>query len=426
MNRHRVHMPADLPPGAQDTARVVVIHHPACRHGSRIADAVARHFEGQSELIGIRPITTRILSEAADPTQVTGPPPVIDADASRFTVAILLADTALTEALAGPWSRLRDTLVRAIPSADERPEYGFCLPLVVSLDKGALDPLRSEEALAHSLGSIQAERAYDWPRGVSDGHAVTRILLQACRLILDGLDRIARNLAADYSEPTRRLVFLSHAKADLRAAEAEESDALVRRLTERMRATNYGLEAYLDDTHALPGWPWRDQFRKAIARGAFLVVDTDAYAARPICQWELLQAKRVRRPILSIDAVRVRQPLSFAYGGNLPNTRVLELDDAGVDRLLLDLMTEMVRIELWLHEARAAAQRAELPEPVLLPRPVELTDLAFHVLDRGPDGPRATLIYPDPPLSRDLRELIDALRPSQLRVLPLSELQMAQ
>ena len=222
-------------------------------------------------------------------------------------------------------------------------------------------------------------------------------------------------------------MFLSHAKADLRASEAENRDALVSRLTDRMRGTNYGLEAYLDETHALPGWPWREQFREAIGQGAFLAVDTDAYAARPVCQWELLQAKRDRRPILSINAVRERQRVTFAYGGNLPSMRAPDLDDdAGVDGLLLGLMTEMVRIELWLYEARAAVERAGLPEPVLLPRPVELADLAFHVLEHGADDPHATLVYPDPPLSRDLRELIEALRPSRLRVLPLSELQMVQ
>ena len=424
-------MPADLvPSGLQDTARVVVIHHPSCRRGARIADAIARHFEGQSELIGMRPITTRVLSEAPDPADSGGLPPMIDTDASAFFVAILLADTALTDALGGPWSGLRDTLVRAMPPVDGRPERGFSLTLVIAMDEGAVDPLQTEEALPHSRGSIQAERAYDWPRGVSDAHAMTRILLQACRLILDGLDRIAQHTSTD-TGPRRRLVFLSHAKADLEAAESEGRQPLVRRLTERMRDTNYGLEAYLDETHALAGWPWKDQLRRAIERGALVVLDTDTFAARPICQWELLEAKRARRPILSIGAVRERQPISFAYGGNLPSTRAPELDDdANVDRLLLDLMTEMVRIELWRHEARAVVERAEVSEPVLLPRPVELTDLAFHLLDRdGNDSlecSQATLVYPDPPLSRDLRELIDALRPGHLHIVPLSELSAVQ
>ena len=327
MSPRSARMSTEIPSGPQDAARVVVIHHPTNRRGSEIADAVTRHFEGRSELIGIRPITTRVLSEAADPSDAEGRPPMVDTDASALTVAILLADTALTEALEGPWSELRDALVRTIPLADEPPEKSFTLPLVIAADKEARDPLRTDEVLPHALGAIQAERAYDWPQGVSDAHAITRILLQACRLILDGMDRIAPS--ADADGPRRRLVFLSHAKADLEAAEAEGRDALVRRLTERMRATSYGLEAYLDETHVLAGWPWRDQLGHAIGRGAFLALDTDTYASRPACQWELLEAKRARRPILSINAVRDRQPASFAYGGNLPSTRAPELDADG-------------------------------------------------------------------------------------------------
>ena len=340
---------------------MVIIHHPSCQRGAEIADAIARHFEGESELIGIRPITTRVLSEAVDPSNAGGHPAIIETDSSAFSIAILLADTALTDALADSWSDLRNTLVRAIPRTDGHPEHGFCMPLVVSMEKGTLDPLQTEEALAHSLGSIQAERAYDWPRGVADEHAVIRILLQACRLILDGLDRMGQNPATG-TDPTRRVVFLSHAKTDLRAAEAENRDALVSRLTERMRGTNYGLEAYLDETHALSGWPWKDSVQESHRdRVPFLPWTPMRMAARPICQWELLQAKRERRPILSINAVRGRQPVTFAYGGNLPSTRVPDPDDdTGVDRLLLDLMTEMVRIELWLYEARAAAERARI------------------------------------------------------------------
>ena len=109
---------------------------------------------------------------------------MIETGSSAFSVAILLADTALSDALAGPWSDLRNMLVHAIPRGDGRPERWFCMPLVISMDPNALDPLQTEEALADLRGSIQAERAYDWVRGVADEQAITRILLQACRLIL--------------------------------------------------------------------------------------------------------------------------------------------------------------------------------------------------------------------------------------------------
>ena len=95
-----------------------------------------------------------------------------------------------------------------------------------------------------------------------------------------------------------------------------------------------------------------------------------------------------------------------------------------MDQLMLDLFTEMLRMELWHHEARAATQRAGIQAVTLLPRTVELADLAFHVLDQcESDSPAgATIVYPDPPIPPHLRELIDALLPPTLSVRPLSDL----
>ena len=95
-----------------------------------------------------------------------------------------------------------------------------------------------------------------------------------------------------------------------------------------------------------------------------------------------------------------------------------------MDQLMLDLLTEMLRRELWILGARAATKRAGIQRATLLPRPVELADLAFHVLDEieSDSSHDATLVYPDPPLPPHLRELIDALRPPTLSVRPLSDL----
>ena len=99
------------------------------------------------------------------------------------------------------------------------------------------------------------------------------------------------------------------------------------------------------------------------------------------------------------------------------------LEDVTMDQLMLDLLNEMLRAELWLTEARATAERAGISQATLLPRPVELADLAFHVLDRKPDASDdATLVYPAPPLPPHLRELVDVLRPPDLAVRPLSDL----
>ena len=354
-------------------------------------------------------------------------PQFVDLGASVFSVAVLLADMSLTNALKEEWSTVRDTLVAAMAPEGDLPTSGFVIPLVIAVNEQALDPLQTEGALPLDEGVIQAERAYEWQHPISDPRGVTRILLHICRLILDGLD-VTQTEGASGIEPGRRLVFLSHAKSDLQVEEAEDRDAIVERLRQRMNNTNYGLEAYFDATHALPGLGWRRQFQRAIESGSLFAVGTDSFASRPTCLWELLQAKRARRPIVSINAVRERETSSFAYGGNLPSKRVVRFDDAELDRLLLDLVMEMTRAELWLREARAVVAQAGEPDATLLPRPAELVDLAFQVLEHQGEGGgnhrRAVLVYPDPPLSNDLQELIEALKPANFEVLPLSSLQV--
>ena len=401
---------SSLPP--LDTVRLFVVHHPASRQAATIADAVVRYFEGDSVALKPQPIPTRVLSQPAITDDPAGPPPLIDFTASAFSVAVLLADVDLQRALANRWGDLRRALVDAIPPQSGPAPTGFCLPVVIAMDQDALDPLNTAE-VAPEDGGIQAERAYGWPHSVSAAHGIVRILLHACRLMLDGLEQLQPN---DGGLPTQRTVFLSHAKADL---PRERAESLVHGLAARMQGTNYGLEAYLDETHALPGRPWRRQFRQAIDQGALIAFDGEAYPSRPECQRELLRAKRSRRPILTINTLAERRTTRFAYSGNLPVVPLPPVDDFAMDELMLDLFTEMLRVELWYHEARAATERAGIKAVTLLPRTVELADLAFHVLDQcEPDSPGgATLVYPS-----HLRELIDALLPPTLSVRPLSDL----
>ena len=402
-----------------DQVRVYIIRHPSFAEGEEIANVVAARLEGPPGPPGAYPIATRVLCEAADPSIENGEPQYIEKNASVFSVAIFLADKLLTEAMQGPWSAFRKDLTDAIPSQDEQKKDAYILPLIVATDEEAVDPL--------NLGkdTFQAERAFEWPHPLCSEASVTRILLHTYRLILSGLE-LNRFDAPTDAGPVRRQVFLSHAKADLKESERADRVAVVDRLRQRMNDSNYGLSPYFDATHALPGFRWRNQFIKAIKESSFVAVATDNYASRPECQWELLEAKRARKPILSVNAIRDRETVSFAYGGNLPSSRVDRLDDGEVDELLLDLMTEIARMELWLREAQWVTVKVGLPDAVLLPRQAELVDLAFYVLDHRSEGDknttRDTLVYPDPPLSDDLFPLIEALKPDNLDILPLSQL----
>ena len=402
-----------------DQVRVYIIRHPNFAEGEELANAVAARLEGPPGPPSANPIATRVLCEAANPSVENGEPHYIDKKASIFSIAIILADGLLTKALQGPWSGFRVDLADAMPSQEQQNEDAFILPLVVSTDEESIDPL--------NLGrnAPQAERAFQWQDPLSSEAAVTRILLHTYRLVLSGLD-LSRFDAPRDTNPIRRQVFLSHSKADLQESEQAGGVAIVDRLRQRMNDSNYGLSPYFDATHMLPGFRWNDQFIKAIKESSFVAVVTDSYASRPDCLRELLQAKRERKPILSVNAVGDRENVSFAYGGNLPNRRVGRLNGGEADELLLDLIAEVARVELWLREAQWVTEKAGLPDAVLLPRQAELVDLAFYVLDHRPEGDNnishGTLVYPDPPLSEDQLTLIETLKPDNLDVLPLSNL----
>lgn len=401
-----------------DQVRVYIIRHPNFSEGEDLANAVAARLEGPPGPTAANPIATRVLCEAANPSLVNGEPHYIDKSASAFSVAIILADKLLTEALQGPWSGLRLNLADAIPSQEAQNQREFILPLVVSVHEETNDPL--------DLGrnAPQAERAFQWEYPLSSEAAVTRILLHTYRLILSGLDLNRFDSLSD-TNPISRQVFLSHSKTDLQEVEQSGRVAIVERLRQRINNSNYGLNPYFDATNVMPGYSWSKQFVKAIKDSSFVAVVTNSYASRPDCLWELLLAKRERKPILSVNAVDDREHVSFAYGGNLPNRRVGRFDDREADELLLDLIAEVARVELWLREAQWVTEKAGLPNAVLLPRQVELVDLAFYVLDHRPRGDRntshGTMVYPDPPLSENLLPLIRALKPDNLDVLTLSQ-----
>jgi hypothetical protein len=96
-------------------------------------------------------------------------------------------------------------------------------------------------------------------------------------------------------------------------------------------------------------------------------------------------------------------------------------EDAEIEELLLALLLEALRIQVWKDYAgeRLAAQRqtSDLGEVALFARPPELTDIAYHRRAKG----AALIVYPDPPIGQDERDLLSAAAPD-VRLLALSEI----
>ncbi|MEM8636632.1 MAG: hypothetical protein AAGF33_16820 [Pseudomonadota bacterium] len=399
---------------SRDEARVYIVWHPDFLDGEGIAKQLIADLDRATAGGDMLSVPTEVRSA---PVPGFGQPILIDRYAAQFSVAVLLSERHLVRAMQSEWRSFRDALADSVPDISGRTTRHFVLPLIFALDDmGALDPMQPDQDAPNGTlwDAPQAIRAYSWDE--DPAHQAVKRVLFVLRTLLIGLELTSdtAEMAAD-----RHLVFLSHAKADKIAAQERGTEVLIEALRSRMADTGVALDPFFDETHLTPALGWRFQFLRAIERSSFVALRTDAYGSRPVCQWELLEAKRRRRPAICIDAVSERELVSFAYGGNLPTLRLgAELDLAGIDTLLMALIGETVRCMIWLREAARVVAKIEFEAVTLLPRPAELADLAFHVMEHK-DQP-SHLIYPDPPLSNDALALIDALRPDWVQILPLS------
>jgi hypothetical protein len=244
------------------------------------------------------------------------------------------------------------------------------------------------------------------------------------RVMLNILARaIDQGVAAPDGNPKKIRVFLSHAKAD-----GEDAALLIegfRRVKpdERINA----IDMFFDSSDTLAGACYDDQFRSAIEQGVFLALVTDAYHTRRWCQWELLLAKERQRPIVIWDRSQKGILRSFPYFGNVPVVRARDVhsneppEDAEIEALLLTLLLEALRIQVWKDYAgdRIAARTTSdgLGKVALFARPPELTDIAFHRRAKC----ASVIVYPDPPIGQDERALLTAADP-EVQLLALSEI----
>jgi hypothetical protein len=243
------------------------------------------------------------------------------------------------------------------------------------------------------------------------------------RVMLNILGRaIDQGVAAPDGNPKKIRVFLSHAKAD-----GEDAALLIegfRRVKPDERINC--IDMFFDSSDTLAGARYDDQFRNAIEQGVFLALVTDAYHTRRWCQWELLLAKERQRPIVIWDRSQKGILRSFSVfrqrAGRARDVHSNEPpEDAEIEALLLTLLLEALRIQVWKDYAgeRIAAQMASegLGKVALFARPPELTDIAFHRRAKC----ASVIVYPDPPIGQDERALLTAADPD-VQLLALSEI----
>lgn len=390
---------------------LTIVWHPSFAGGPVVAETIAQWFEplNASNLItGLRiPVRIRSELEFGRPGEA---PIAISLDDADVNLVLLLGTSELIEAAKGPWQGFFQSLV------DGMAKRGLCDTLMIAaFDDKSLE-LPANIRFPETMQGLQALRTYQWPDKIvamengkwSAGPGLVRLAIIAAdniayRLLL--LEEKEKNPDVDDGDlqvPSQTL-FLSHTKHDPNGV------ALAEDIFKLIQNNPYQLKIFLDAQDLRSGQNFWNQLSHAIANASFLAIATDRYAGRPVCQFEILEAKRLRRPVFVAYLVEKGEDRSFPYAGNVP-VRILPKQPSRdeIDLLLFDCCLEYLRSLSFRREAQELKDRLTRDggSVDVLSRKPELSDMAkWNTMKARP----TVVIYPDPPLANHELKLISAL-----------------
>lgn len=377
-----------LPP----VLELFVVWHPADGVGERIAGNLLDHFHGPtfSGLIGG---AVEVYTRSAGWERDGGPPrPLPFGDgpiphevvSPTVTVILLVLGRNLSQTVEddAAWREYLAAMLGAEQTSDDI----LVFPLLVH--KAALFG-----TLAKLLGDIQclpdmcAKSPAELGREVAQG--------------------IVQRISGTPETPLQ--VFVSHTKRH----SPEEEPAHVDRLVQRIRAVVHDthLVDFFDVTSLQPGDRWEDRIDAEAARGCLLMVRTDRYAGREMCQREVRVAKEAGAPVVELAAVTGHQERGSFLLDHVPSVQAhLAPDmtdedlavaaDPAIRRAVNLLVDEALKRALWARQVELITGSGFAWLPSHAPEP--LTALR-HLTDH-PDMLSAgtcVVLHPDPPLLPD-------------------------
>jgi hypothetical protein len=380
--------------------QIHILHHPASECGFALARAMFTRFSGSPHVPGMR-IPLRFV-----PDTDLGLPPALDAaelNSAHHTIVAVIADERMAQRVRGgtgeAWGHFLAQQLEDHPLG----QGPHCV-LPIALDASAFE-------LSPELDTRSFVRLDVLPEESREDELFFHIAVRALELLRGSSPSMP---TVQPKAPIE--LFVSHAKRDLprdpdKLPVGEQLGPVYELLAYLARGP---VKAWYDAKDIQPGGRFDDEIRQGVLRSSVLVaVVTDEYASREWCRREILQAKRVGRPIVVVDALEKGEARSFPYLGNVPSIRWRPHAPGEIP------MSRAV-ITLALHEAlryvfawHSLTSRATLGDLVLGTAP-ELLTVSYL-----PNGIRS-VIYPDPPLGREETEILREVMGAVALVTPLS------
>jgi hypothetical protein len=384
---------------------VTVVWHESYAPGRVIAEALATNFEGAEESprsAGLA-IPTRVRCVGADPSNPSSSPIDIPTGDEIVNVVVLLAESDLIHAFGNEWAAFAKNIG---DESSKNPERILVLPVAIG-DQRLLKPLDGLQSISTSLFPGNGPGDEVWRR------RLTLTVVAHFGNFLRRLQQHEKDPATAFDETflNRFPIFVSHAKRD--------ALSVVAAIRDHLAYNTYGVDTFIDAKDLPAGVDYAKQFTAAIRAGAVVALRTDAYSSRPWCRWETLEGKRLLRPIVVLDLLSDFEVRVNPYGGNVPSLRLANPSAApntvapvfDLDRAILLVMTEAVRVLLW--NRRALQLKVIVTEKYpgrlffALSRPPELVDIAYIRLE-NPSDP-VVVLHPGPSLSKIEGDLVAAI-----------------
>lgn len=382
----------------RDQLRIYVLWAPGQKRTACLADRVSRHFDGigmERDGVAVR-VPVRFRSEPWEIGYTA--PRLIDLEEAEHNAIVLLYDDYMHEARP-QWDAYVSELRARMDTRSGRDVY-------LAFGSPSGERVLPSDVARHT----QYARRDVWETLLADDTARHQ------RFLLHVVFRLREHFrayggAADRDEP----LFVSHAKAD--------GDEIARAIVDYVNGTDHDvpLQTFYDAMELMPGEDFERVFETRIREGTLLAIVSDTYDSRPWCIFELTTAKRWKRPVVLVDAGEVRTSRTYPYGANLPRVRPRRLPGTTdwIEEVLVEAVSEGLRCDLFMAEARRVTEAVGLVSAIALPRPPELFDLVELV------GDVQTLVYPDPPLGRTEARVLENARSRltpALRISTLSQL----
>lgn len=203
------------------------------------------------------------------------------------------------------------------------------------------------------------------------------------------------------------LVFLCHAKAD----GARISQKVRQYLYEQTQLTCFF------DMHDIPhGQGVKQTILNSIEKSVVLAVWTDNLLDSPWCQFEIIESRRLQRPMLVLDALVEKTSRLFPFLGNMPVVRWQEDPAPVVSAMLL----ELIRTHHLAAVFDSLSERENV-KPSFGLHPPDLLDSSLNSMGSMPSATlvvpmrrrSAHFVYPDPPLKPGELEILHQLLPGK-------------